>query len=295
MADGTQVIYLSNKVPLRNKQNEIVGMVGISVDITDRKKVEKELQDAITLAETANNAKSEFLRNMEHQLRTPFSGIYSLVQILAEEETNHEKKELLEITYNSAKEFLDLLNDIIDFSRFQAESTAVLAKKFDLRRLIENAMTMQQAAAITKGLELIYDYHDDLPTVFISDPNRLRRIVLNLLSNAIRFTDKGHVSICVKLAKNIDEKQVIVQLIVTDTGIGISEEKQSFIYEKFYRAHPANQNTYLGAGLGLYIVKQLMEDLEGEIDLISALNKGTSFICTLPLKRPLVDEIVENK
>lgn len=256
--------------------------------------MELSLAQSKNLAESANRAKSEFLRNMEHQLRTPFSGVYSLVRLLADEETQADKKEMLELTCQSAKEFLDLLNDIIDFSRFQAEKSGVLAKKFDLRLLLEKAITMQRAAAVAKGLELTFSWPDDLPTVFISDPYRLRRIILNLLSNAIRFTAKGYVSLCVKLAKTIDAKNMIVQLIVTDTGIGIPPEKQTLIYEKFYRVYPANQNKYLGAGLGLPLVKQLMTDLEGEIELRSSPETGTVFVCTIPLKRPLVDEILDN-
>ena len=130
------------------------------------------------------------------------------------------------------------------------------------------------------------------PTIFISDPNRIKRIVINLLSNAIRFTAKGEVSVNVKLAKIVDDKNVVIQIIVADTGIGIPPEKQSLIYEKFYRVSPANQNKYLGAGLGLHIVKQLVSELDGEIDLTSSPDKGTTFVCTLPLKRPLIDEVV---
>ncbi|MCL9685532.1 PAS domain-containing sensor histidine kinase [Legionella maioricensis] len=286
-------IFLSKKAPLYNKNGDVIGVLGVSFDITDRKKIEQDLCQAQMAAETANQAKSEFLRNMEHQLRTPFSGIYSIVQMLAEAETEPEKKELLELTYGSAKEFLDLLNDIIDFSRYQTEYTAVLAKKFDLKKLIEKTVTMQQAAAVSKKLKLSSEYETDLPTVFIGDPYRLRRILLNLLSNAIRFTTKGRVSVQVKLGKMIDDKNLILQLIVIDTGIGISLEKQSLIYEKFYRIHPANQNKYSGAGLGLHIVKQLMADLEGEIELSSSPGKGTTFVCTIPFKRPLLDIIID--
>ena len=286
-------IFLSKKAPLYNKNGEVIGVLGVSFDITERKKIEQALYHAQIAAETANQAKSEFLRNMEHQLRTPFSGIYSIVQMLAEAETEPEKKELLELTYGSAKEFLDLLNDIIDFSRYQSEYTAVLAKKFDLQKLINKIVTMQQASALSKELELTAEYEPNLPTIFIGDPYRLRRIVLNLISNAIRFTIKGKVSVQVKLGKVIDDKNYILQLIVIDTGIGIPPEKQTLIYEKFYRIHPANQNKYLGAGLGLHVVKQLMADLDGEIELASIPEKGTTFICTIPFKRPLLDSIID--
>ncbi|KTD35744.1 sensory histidine-kinase / response regulator [Legionella nautarum] len=295
LANSDEVsIFLSKKSPLLNKAGEVVGILGISFDITERKKMEEELSKSQIAAEAANRAKTEFLRNMEHQLRTPFSGIYSMVEFLAETETNPEKKEQLETTYLSAKEFIEFLNDILDFTRNPSENWPVLAKKFDLKKTIEKVITMEKAAATIKQLDLNCDYEDKLPTLFIGDPRRIQRIVMNLLSNAIKFTDKGNITVSVKLGKQLDEKNFILQLLIADTGIGISSDKQNLIYEKFYRLHPANQNKYKGAGLGLNIVKQLIEDLEGEIDVISSPDKGTTFICTLPFKRPLLDELVNN-
>ncbi|MCX7114748.1 MAG: HAMP domain-containing sensor histidine kinase [Gammaproteobacteria bacterium] len=271
-------------------ENNTIGVLGISFDISDRKKIEMDLQQAKEKAEVANEAKSEFLRNMEHQLRTPFSGVYSLVQLMCESETDPEKKMLLEETYKSAKEFLDLLNNIINFSRDQVDTSAVLSKKFDLKVLVEKAVTMEHATATYKHLELTCHY-PSIPSIFVGDPYRIRRVILNLLSNAIKFTEKGRVELEVKLAKKIDDRHYILQLIVSDTGIGIPQDKQQLIYEKFYREHPANQNKYTGAGLGLYIVKELVDELEGEIEVVSSPGKGARFICTLPLTRPLIDEI----
>jgi two-component system aerobic respiration control sensor histidine kinase ArcB len=287
-------IYLSKKVPLKNKHNQIVGILGISFDITERKKLETELLNAKQSAEAASHAKSEFLRNMEHQLRTPFSGVYSIVELLSAEETDPEKKQLLEMTYQSAKEFLDLLNQIIDFSRDQASSTPVLAKKFDLKATIEHVIVMEKAAATAKKIKLAYDY-PEIPNIYIGDPYRIQRIVLNLVSNAIRFTREGSVRVFVRCAEQLDEKNYVLQVVVADTGIGISEEQQQYIYEKFYRAHPANQNTYLGAGLGLYSVKQLMADLDGEIEVVSSPGKGSTFTCTIPFRRPLTDKMAYNE
>jgi len=289
--DGKDVIVLSQKAPIRDTKGYIYGILGISIDITDRKKMEEDLCKAKEAAETSNQAKSEFLRNMEHQLRTPFCGVYSMVEFLASGETDLKKKELLEITYKSAKEFLELLNDIIDFSRNQTESSIVLDKKFDLQELIKKAITMQQAAATAKNLKLIQKYPANIPLIWISDPKRIQRIILNLLSNAIKFSSKGTITVKVKLAKNIDEKRSVIQIFVSDMGIGIPAEKQDLIYEKFYRVSPANHNKYTGAGLGLHVVKELLNDLEGEIEVESTVNKGTTFICTLPLKRPLLDDI----
>lgn len=294
LANGNVITELTYKTPLRNEYGEVIGIIGTSLDITDRKKMETELHESQIAAEAANQAKSEFLRNMEHQLRTPFSGVYSMVEILAANETAPDKKELLEITYRSAKEFLELLNDIIEFSRNQSEGAPLLEKKFDLKKLISKTIAMQQAAAKCKHLTLKQHYPTNIPSIWISDPNRIQRIMMNLLSNAIKFSFKGSITIKIKLAKKIDDKHYIIQLSVADMGIGIPADKQAAIYEKFYRIHPANQNKYTGAGLGLYVVKQLITELEGEIEVISHLQKGTTFICTLPLRRPLLDNILEN-
>ncbi|ARG96918.1 PAS domain-containing sensor histidine kinase [Legionella micdadei] len=294
LANSDEVsIFLSKKSPLFNKNGEVVGILGISFDITERKKIEEALSKSQIAAEAANQAKTEFLRNMEHQLRTPFSGIYSMVEFLAETEADLERKEQLEITYLSAKEFIEFLDDILDFTRNPSENLPILAKKFDLKKIIEKIICMERAAATIKQLDLNSDYPNDIPTVFIGDPPRIQRIIMNLLSNAIKFTDKGSIQVSVRMGKQIDERNFILQLLVADTGIGISPDKQNLIYEKFYRLHPANQNKYKGAGLGLHIVKQLVEELEGEIDVISSPETGTTFICTLPFKRPLLDEIVD--
>jgi two-component system aerobic respiration control sensor histidine kinase ArcB len=201
---------------------------------------------------------------------------------------------MLVLVSQSAKEFLDLLNHIIEFSRNEIDRQAILEKKFDFKEIIQKAITMEQAAAIAKELELTFEY-PEIATIYLGDPYRIQRIILNLLSNAITFTQKGKVGVAVQLAKELNEHQVILKLIVSDTGIGIPKEKQRYIYEKFYRVHPANQNTYIGAGLGLHVVKQMVNDLHGEIDVISVPDKGTTFTCTLLLSKPLINEIINNE
>lgn len=288
-ADNQWMNFTGVKMPLRDENNKIIGLIGNSLDITELKKTQEELKVSMRQAEAANVAKSEFIRNMEHQLRTPFSGVYSIVEMLCMEETDPEKKELLNLTYQSAKEFLELLNNIIEFSRNEVEGSALMHRKFNFKELVLNLATMEKAAAVAKNIDLIVNYADDLPDMFLSDPNRIKRLILSLLDNAIKFTHQGHVSVDVRLAKKVDEKSYIVQIIVEDTGIGITENQQQYVYEKFFRVHPANHNTYKGAGLGLYTVKQIVDELEGEVEVHSTPEKGTTFICTLPLKKSLLD------
>lgn len=283
--------YQAVKSPLYDERGTVIGVIGTSIEITDRKKIEIALQDSQVAAEAANEAKSEFIQNMEHQLRTPFSGIYSIVEMLYEIESDEEKKDFLKLTYESAREFLELLNNIIDFSRNESQNKTLTHKKFDLKTLISTVITMEKAVVTAKKLYIKMIYPSNLPQVFIGDPHRLQRLLLNLVGNAIRFTQAGGVTIQVKKGKKLNDKEFILQLIVQDTGIGIEEDKQDYIYEKFYRLSPANQNKYKGAGLGLYVVKKIITELNGEIDVISSKNKGTMFICTLPFTRPLLDQI----
>lgn len=281
-------IFLSKKAPLLDINGEIDGVLGISFDISDRKKMEEELAKSQVAAEAANLAKTEFLRNMEHQLRTPFSGIYSLIEFLASKETDPEKKMYLKTVHESAKEFVDLLNDILEFTRNETGNSPILEMKFNLYETLSQVVKLEQATALAKGIDLTLNYPEALPEVFLGDPYRIKRLMMNLISNAIKFTEHGHVSCQVRLGERVDSRHWILQLIVSDTGIGISEEKQLLIYEKFFRLFPANQNKYKGAGLGLYVVKQIIHELEGEIEVQSELNKGTTFICTLPFKSPLL-------
>ncbi|CDZ76450.1 Autoinducer 2 sensor kinase/phosphatase LuxQ [Legionella massiliensis] len=295
LANGENKYFATAKMPLKNTHGDIIGVIGTSLDISERKKIESEFQVAKKKAEVASQAKDEFLRNIEHQLRTPFSGIYSLALIAAEQVTDPHIKDLLVTTAQSGEELLLFINDIIDFSRSGMDRNVVLAKKFDLKQLIEKAIIIEKPAAIVKQLEISYHYPSELPSIFICDPKRLQRILLHLLSNAIKFTPKGRIHVEVRLGKQVDEKKYILQILVSDTGIGIAKEDQEFIYEQFYRVTPANQNKYEGAGLGLSVVKRLLDDLDGEIQVLSELGQGSTFICTLVLMRPLLDEAIDEE
>jgi signal transduction histidine kinase len=288
MLDGTQGIFLSNKVPLRNKMGEIIGLLGISMDITNL----KSLQIAKEKAELASKQKSDFIHNMEHDIRTPFNGVYALARILAEQETDPTKKDRLEKISKSGKELLDYCNAVLDFSNIEAGGANIRHKRFDLKELLSNIITMEGATVAHKNLKLTLNYSDNIPHILIGDDIRIQRIMLNLMSNAIKFTEIGGVKIIVSLAKEKPEqREVVLKIVVEDTGIGISDDKKDIIFEKFTRLSPSNKGKYKGMGLGLYVVKQFMNDLNADIDLISAEGKGTAFICTIPFKLPLENVI----
>ncbi len=292
--NGEKIIQLSTKRPLYNEKGEVVGVVGNTVDITYLKKIESELREAKEKAEQANVVKTEFIRNMEHDIRTPFSGVWGIANILVDKIHDKTNKELIQDMARCAKELLDYCNGILDFSKIDLGALPILEKKFDVKKLSDSIIAIEKPAAKLKNLQLILEYDENIPTVLVGDQYRLQRILLNLVSNAIKFTEKGHVKLMTKLIKQQDNKNIIVRFIVQDTGIGIPLDKQNFIYEKFTKLNPSHISPYKGLGLGLRIVKQFVEEMNGEIDLKSDQGCGSTFICSFMFKLPLVNDLLDD-
>lgn len=290
-SDGTQAIMLTNKTPLFDDEGNLIGILGISTDITERKHHEEALRQAKEQAEEANYIKMKFIRNMEHDIRTPFNGIWGLSNYLWRHETDSKKKEYLGDITQCAKELLDFCNDILDFSKIESGNLPLIAKKFEIKKLINSIITVETPPAKHKSLTLTLDYSNDMPKILIGDKYRLYRILINLVSNAIKFTNDGGVVILVKPIKVLDKRNVIIQFTVKDSGIGIPSDKQDMIYEKFARLDASNKGQYKGIGLGLRIVKQFLEEMEGEISVNSQPGVGSEFTCTIPFKLPLIDEL----
>jgi two-component system aerobic respiration control sensor histidine kinase ArcB len=291
-SDRAYAIVRTEKSCLYDKNGNVAGVLGVAMDVTEQKILEEKLIAEKERAEQLNQAKTEFIRNMEHDIRTPFSGIYSLAEILQTQEKNPEKKQLINAITQCAKELLNYCNGILDFSRIESGVMPILFKKFNLHALVNSVVAMEKPVAIDKKLLLITEYSKDIPEIFVGDEYRIQRILINLMSNAVKFTNKGHVKISIKLAKKINNKEFILRFFIEDTGIGIPKEKQACIYERFNRLTPANEGKYKGSGLGLSVVKYLVEELSGEIEVNSRPKKGTVFVCTLPLKSPLIDDVL---
>lgn len=284
-------VFLSHKVPLHDRTGEVIGLLGISFNISERKKLEEDLKKAKENAEQLDMLKSNFIQNMEHDIRTPFSGIYGLTSLLVEQETDKTKKSLLTDVHNSAKELLDYCNTILDFANIESETIPIISKRFNLKNLISKVIIMELPAAKTKNLSLKMQYQDDIPSIFFGDSFRIKRMLINLISNAIKFTNQGYVEISVKLAKPLDKKgrKAILAISVKDSGIGIPKSVQDFLFEKFIKGSPSNKGIHKGHGLGLRIVRQFISELDGNIDVISKEKQGTEIICTIPFEIPLVD------
>lgn len=289
LADGKEYTYLSHKYPLK-VGGKIVGLVGVSVDITERKKMEVELKKSKEKAEEASQLKSQFISDMKHDLRTPCSGIAAMTGILEKQETDKEKKESLHYVAKASARLLDILNGILSFDQTVSGTLPIIDKKFSIKKVIDDILAIEKPSVISKKLKLTVDYNDNIPEIMIGDEHRISRVLLNIISNAVKFTPKGYVKVSVALPKVIDSQHAVLQVIVEDTGIGIPEDKIKNIYERFMRVTPANKNQYDGAGLGLSVVKRFIEDINGEIDAESTLGKGSKFICTIPVKIPLIGD-----
>lgn len=281
--DGKPAIYITTKVPLRDRRGRVIGLLGTSFDISDRKKAEKQLKHAKELAEMANESKSEFIANMSHDIRTPFSGIYSLIVFLRDQEEDSEKQLLLGEVAQSARSLLDFLNQILELTELDADTIAPKKQLFDLRVEIDALVDLMRSQARSQGLDLFVECADDFPEKVVGDVVRVNRILLNLLSNAFKFTKQGSVTLSARLHSR-QLQYGMLELKVADTGIGIPSDKQHIIFEQFTRLSPANKGIYSGAGLGLWIVKKILDDVGGTVTVESRENEGSVFTCLVPLE-----------
>ncbi|MFA6409801.1 MAG: PAS domain-containing protein, partial [Gammaproteobacteria bacterium] len=280
---GNKAIYLTNKVPLRNEKGEVVGLVGISIDITERKQLEEKLAAALKDAEAGNAAKDAFLENMRYDVRTPLEGMIDYAERLNEDAGDEDKvHEYADNILFSTHTLLDFLTTIIDAVKITSGELPIVKKKFDLNAELSSIMQLNFPRAEEKKLKFLYKYDRRLSQYMIGDPTRLQRILLELLSNALKYTNKGHIKVDVELAKQ-KGKDVIVRLKVEDTGIGIPQEEQQEVFLRFKKLATALGGINKGAGLGLSIVKQFVDDLQGEVSLNSEPGKGSTFICVIPM------------
>ncbi|MDF2867352.1 MAG: arcB 2 [Gammaproteobacteria bacterium] len=280
---GEYKTYISYKNPLLDEKNEVMGIFGITVDITERKKMERELLKAKEKAELASQAKSEFLMNMSHDIRTPLNGILGFSQLLEAQEIDPTKKENLGYILQSTRRLIKLLNEILDTSYIE-EGMPLEFIEFNSRDLFNDLAELMQSELRRKNLELVLEYGENVPTKLMGDKKRLDKILINLLSNAVKFTEAGTITISVSVLENTNTA-VNLKIAVKDMGIGIPQDKFEVIYDKFTRLTSSYRGVYLGSGLGLYIVKRFVNDLNGKLEVESELGKGSTFTCILPLTK----------
>ncbi len=287
-ADGKEIVALVSKVPLRDQYDNVIGILGIYTDITERKEYEKQLLNAKLEAEAANQAKTEFLANMRHDIRTSLTGIVGFANLIKEESNNPKIAEYSTNLQASCQALLDFFNEVLDAIRITSGEIPISKQKFNLQVKLQSIVSLYQAKANEKHLAISLEYDEAIPNYLIGDSKRIHRIILELVANALKFTPSGQVVIEAKLARQKDD-QVIITLSVKDTGIGILPEVQEEIFTPFNRLTASYEGNYQGIGWGLTIVKRFVEDLNGEIYLESKINQGSHFTCVIPLKESLLD------
>ncbi|MBN2012862.1 response regulator [candidate division KSB1 bacterium] len=291
---GRQYWVAATKVRFTNSQGEVQGIVGISHDISERKEYEIELRAAmieseksLEIAEAANRSKSEFLANMSHEIRTPMNGVIGMTELALDLAINKQQRDYLKIAKQSAESLLDLLNDILDFSKIEAGKLDLEEIDFALRDVIEIAISTFALRAQSKGLELLCDIEHNVPHYLKGDPGRLRQIIINLIGNAIKFTEKGEIVVRIKRTntQHCENRGMIgLHFSVADTGIGIAEDKLDKIFQCFSQEDSSTTRRYGGTGLGLTISKRLSELMGGKIWVTSDKGNGSNFQFTAYFK-----------
>ncbi|WKY47876.1 PAS domain S-box protein [Eubacteriaceae bacterium ES3] len=283
--DGSLVpVEVSSKGTMIGKERILLSIIR---DVTDRKKTEDALKKAKEEAEIASQAKSEFLANMSHEIRTPLNGIVGMVDLLRLSKLTEEQKENIEIVKTCSSALLNVINDVLDFSKMEAGKMKIIKKGFNLEELVDHIIKAQIPTAEEKGLSLNVSFSVTVPRYVEGDPHRLQQVLNNLLSNAIKFTEKGEVWVAVNNTPSAPE---MVSFTVKDTGMGIASSDLAKIFESFSQLDGSFTRRFGGTGLGLAISRQLVKLMGGSIEVVSVKNQGSRFQFTIPLKKGVVSQ-----
>ena len=251
-------------------------VVSLGLNITESVAYEKQLRDASAQAEAANRAKSAFLANMSHEIRTPMNGVVGMADLMAETDLDSEQRLFVETIKNSGEALLVIINDVLDYSKIEADKLVLHPEAFDLEKTLHEVVMLLQPTARGKGIKLKIDYDIFLPTRFVADPGRIRQIITNMMGNAVKFTLEGEVLLRVFGFPDADGKTTI-HITVEDTGIGIAPDKVDHVFGEFNQVEDDRNRQFEGTGLGLAITKRLIEMMDGEVWVESEEGVGSCF------------------
>ncbi len=279
--EGEERIFLSQKVPIKDSEDKVIGLLGIAIDITEQKRMERELSRARDQAELANKAKSAFLANISHDTRTPLSGIITLSEAMMKDSKLLTIENIIHIN-KSSQSLLDMMNKVLDFIRIESPDFRELQKAelFSISQLVDDVFSLYRPSFNTKKIKFKINIAKNMPPCLFSKPFFIYKIFVNLIGNALKFTEKGYVSLDVWL------KGRKFCFSITDTGSGIPDKEKAKIFEWFEKLNPSYKSTLDGMGLGLALVKTALEDLNGNIQVLDNKDGGTIFSGEIPIEIP---------
>ena len=282
-SDGSELPVLLKTSSLVSSNDDDLGFLTIIIDLTQRKAQQRELELAKVAAEDASHAKSEFLANMSHEIRTPMNAVLGMLTLLKQTNLDERQTDYVLKSGDAAEALLGIINDVLDFSKIEAGKMSLDPQWFNIEQLLRDVASILSMQLDERRLELLFDIDPDIPVMLLGDALRIKQVLLNLAGNAIKFTDRGEVTVAI-IVQDRDDDDVVLGISVRDTGIGMSAEQQSRVFASFTQAEAGTTRRYGGTGLGLVISQRLIQLMGGELELESREGKGSVFSFSLPLK-----------